>query len=723
MGFEKRERMKKILNKDLPEALCKNVGQCALGMLWRVLPNFYPPLHEINPHLVFSLSMSTTTPSRIKLIAQGGHNVIVYKEAEKLKAEIILNNPQGAGKHYKGLEVCIDGSADLSHIRSLSPEAQALHVDLCLAKDLEPVKVVLRKNARTLGDVEKVPPDNPSEKESEKQSLKSSSSPLHGYGIYYKDFVPSSGTIGISVYNLDLSFEKKRLFADLDFFLKLGEKVTIVGDNGSGKTTFLKLISGVEEYAYSGLVVIEGRIAYLPQHFEDVCGDELAIVTLLKSLYDPDIDEFLTKPYKAFSSEWLQELNTLGGHEIFKQANHIGLPTNLLKMPFKHLSGGEKTKVMLCALSILEPDIILLDEPTNCLDWRSIEWLESFLKNFDGGVVMITHDRTLINAVSNRISELSPHTKKFTHFRGQYKHYLKEEEKRRQRLIEERKHQQKELKKLTLKANQAKGKVKSRIVRSGTDRDKLSYNNKEQRAQKGVNRAFTQLSDKVDQLKDDLMDVIPERRHISFDFDDNPAFSASLLSIEVSNVSKSFERTLFSNVSFTLTKGDRLIIQGPNGSGKSTLMKIIMSLIEPDEGSVTISGNAKVGYLDQEQESLPLDKSPISLLKKDPSINATDANAITILCNYGIYTWHDLKNPLKTLSIGCRRKAQLCQLNMRGSSILLLDEPTNHIDFPSLEFIEEALLTFPGIIIAATHDRYFTEKVGTRILDLSDCKA
>jgi ATPase subunit of ABC transporter with duplicated ATPase domains len=400
----------------------------------------------------------------------------------------------------------------------------------------------------------------------------------------------------------------------------------------------------------------------------------------------------------------------LGGHEKFKQANHIGLSIDLLKKPFKTLSGGEKTKVLLGALSILEPNIILLDEPTNCLDSQGIEWLENFLKNFDGGIIMVTHDRSLINAVSNRISELSPYTKKFTHFRGGYKNYLEEEEKRRQRLIEERQHQEKELENLKLKANHAKGKVKTRIIRSGSDRDKLSYNNKEQRAQKGDAKAFTQLAEKVERLTDNLVDVIPERSQISFDFDDNPAFSASLLNIEVSNVGKSFKRPLFSGVSFTLTKGDRLIIQGPNGSGKSTLMKIIVQLIQPDEGSVAISGNAIVGYLDQEQESLPLDKSTISLLKDDPLIGATDKKAIRNLRNFGIYTWHDLKGPLKTLSIGCRRKAQFCQLIMRKTSILLLDESTNHIDFLSLEFIEDSLLTFSGIIIAATHDRYFTEK-------------
>jgi ATPase subunit of ABC transporter with duplicated ATPase domains len=159
------------------------------------------------------------------------------------------------------------------------------------------------------------------------------------------------------------------------------------------------------------------------------------------------------------------------------------------------------------------------------------------------------------------------------------------------------------------------------------------------------------------------VDVIPERTQISFDFDDNPAFSPSLLNIEVSNVGKCFKKPLFSGVSFTLTKGDRLIIQGPNGSGKSTLMKIIVDLIQPDEGSLAISGNAIVGYLDQEQESLPLEKSAMSLLKENPLISATDKKAIRNFRNFGIYTWHDLKNPLKTLSIGCRRKAQLASLS------------------------------------------------------------
>jgi ATPase subunit of ABC transporter with duplicated ATPase domains len=151
-------------------------------------------------------------------------------------------------------------------------------------------------------------------------------------------------------------------------------------------------------------------------------------------------------------------------------------------------------------------------------------------------------------------------------------------------------------------------------------------------------------------------------------------------------------------------------------------MKIIMNLTQADEGSVNISNKAIIGYLDQEQESMPLDKSAVELLKEDSSINASEKEAIKNLSNFGVYTWHDLKNPLKTLSIGCRRKAQLCQIIMRKSSILLLDEPTNHIDFTSLEAIEGALLNFPGIIIAATHDRYFTEKVGTRVLNLSDFK-
>lgn len=544
---------------------------------------------------------------------------------------------------------------------------------------------------------------------------------LYKNGIFYRELVTGK-TPEIAVRDLDLSFDKKTLFSDLEFTLLYGDKVTIVGENGSGKTTFLKLLCGVEEYPYSGSIDIEGRVGFLPQHFEEVDGNELAINVLLRSLYGEEIDEFLDLPLEPFSHEWLQDLNTLGGHEIFRQCSLIGLPNEILKRAFKSLSGGEKTKTLLCALSILEPDFILLDEPTNHLDNTGIVWLEAFLKQFAGGVIIITHDRSLINAVSNTISELSPHTKRFTHFRGGYKNYLEEEEKKRQRLVEERRFQDKELKKLKTKAAQAQSKVKGRMIRSGSNRDKLSYNNKEQRAQKSTTGLVNKLSEKAEHLSDSLVDVIPERSQISFDFDELPAFS-SLLGISVEGLSKSLEKHLFSNLSFTLIRGERLVIQGPNGSGKTTLNRILMGLVQPDSGTVSISGNAVVGYLDQEQENLALDKSPVQLLEGDPSIKAKKQISIRNLRDFGIYKWHDLKSPLKELSVGCRRKAQLCQIIMRKCSILVLDEPTNHIDFPSLEAIEDALLHFPGIIIATTHDRYFTEKLATRVINLSDYSA
>ncbi|QLL34639.1 hypothetical protein HG536_0H00130 [Torulaspora globosa] len=540
---------------------------------------------------------------------------------------------------------------------------------------------------------------------------------LYKNGIYYRELVAGKAP-EIVVENLDLSFDGKTLFTDLNFTLSCGDKVTIVGENGSGKTTFLKLLSGFEEYPYSGSIEIEGRLGFLPQHFEEVDGDDLAINLVLRSLCDYEVDHFLESGLEPFSHEWLQELSSLGGHEIFKQSSLIGLGDEILKRPFKSLSGGEKTKSLLCALSILEPDFILLDEPTNHLDKKGIEWLESFLKRYTGGVIIVTHDRSLINSVSSMISELSPHSKRFAHFRGGYKNYLEEEDKKRRRLIEQRRFQDKELKKLKSKVQQAQSKVRARIIRSGSDRDKLSYDNREQRAQKGTTGLVNLLTEKAEYLNESLVEVIPERLQLSFDFDELPAFSF-LLGITVEGISKSYEKLLFSNLSFTLIKGERLVIQGPNGCGKTTLNQILLGLTEPDHGTVSISGNAVVGYLDQEQENLPLDKSPLKLLEEDNSINASKQTAIRNLRDFGIYKWHDLKSPLKELSVGCRRKAQLCQIIMRKCSILVLDEPTNHIDFPSLEVIEDALLTFPGIIIATTHDRYFTEKVATRVIDLS----
>ena len=232
--------------------------------------------------------------------------------------------------------------------------------------------------------------------------------------------------IGIELSSVSLSFGKKVLFDDLDFSLASGDKVTIVGENGCGKSTFLRLLTGVD-YQCSGSVDFGGKIGFLPQHFEDYDGEKPSIQILLESLNNTDIELFLTQShYQFFSDEWIQELNTLGGHEIFRQAHLIGLSNDLLQKPFKQLSGGEKTKTMLCALSIMESDIILLDEPTNHLDLQGIKWLEDFLKKYEGGVIMVTHDRSLINSVSNRISELSPHTKKFVHFKGGYKNYLEQ---------------------------------------------------------------------------------------------------------------------------------------------------------------------------------------------------------------------------------------------------------------------------------------------------------
>ena len=289
-------------------------------------------------------------------------------------------------------------------------------------------------------------------------------------------------------------------------------------------------------------------------------------------------------------------------------------------------------------------------------------------------------------------------------------------------MIQERQHQDKELKILKQKAKEQEGKIKGRLLRGEHDRDKRSYNHREQRSQKGEANAHNRFADRIETLNDNLVEAIPERSKVNFDFSDNPADNSNYnLMLEVSNVTKSYTKLLFHDLSFTLRKGDRLIIQGPNGSGKTTLLRIIMNLIQADEGNINIT-TSNIGYLDQEQEGMPLDISAVDLLKEDPLIHASTEKAIKNLCHFGILAYHDFKSPLKFLSVGCRRKAQLCQIVMRKCPVLLLDEPTNHIDFPSLEAIEETLLSFPGIIIAATHDRYFTEKVATQVLNLENFK-
>ncbi|MBX9703149.1 MAG: ATP-binding cassette domain-containing protein [Silvanigrellaceae bacterium] len=519
----------------------------------------------------------------------------------------------------------------------------------------------------------------------------------------------------INVEKLDLSFGDKTLFDNLDFSIKNGEVATIVGENGCGKSTFLKILAG-HPLPCSGKITICGKIAYLPQSFEELDDDIPALLHMLYLENDNERFQNALNDNLLFSPEWVQSVKQEGVHKLLRELSKIGIDYETLKKPFQYLSGGQKTKAVLSALLKTNPDILLLDEPTNHLDLVGLKWLERTLQSFSGSVVMVTHDRSLISDVSHKISELSPQTKKFTHFKGGYKNYLEEQNKIRIRCIQKRQQEEKELKLLNAKTQKLQTTLKASTKRKSKDSDKLGFNARGERKQKGTSGVINQYKQKTNRLLEELTEIPPERTKIDFSFLEDDDMHSLFLS--ANEISMKYEEFLFTHLSFHIQSGDKLIVKGPNGSGKTTLLKILMKELTPFNGTISLSSQGRIGYLDQEQDGLSLDQTPIQLLLEDPQLTLTRSDAIHSLGKFGIFTYHDLNSPLNLLSIGTRRKAQLCQIVLNKPNILLLDEPTNHIDFSSLEVIEDSLQNFTGILIVVTHDRYFSEKIGNKIINL-----
>jgi len=500
---------------------------------------------------------------------------------------------------------------------------------------------------------------------------------LRGSGIQRRSFHEAAQ---VNIDGLSLNFGGKTLFDNLDFRLQEGDKVTIVGDNGSGKSTLINLIAG-KPYEYSGKIHTSGTIGHLPQTFEEF-EDKPTLDHLVEVSQNSQLIELLSTPFSKRSASWFQNFNSLGGHSIIRIFHKLGLTESHLKRDFFSLSGGEKVKVHLSGLLYAEPNILLLDEPTNHLDSEGCNWIEHFIKHHRGIVVMVTHDRSLINNTGSRIAELCPFTQKLNHFRGGYKNYIEQQIQKQKRSEELFEKQQKNINTLKKK------------------RDTLGY------------AASLQVKEKIERLKRDMAEVMPKRKAPKILFKQE---TKSSLFLDASNLVK---RPLFSGIGFSLRNNDRLVITGKNGAGKTTLLEIIYGLRNPDLGSINISSKAKIGFLDQEQKYLDLSKTPVELIDSQSHHFSSQGAIVGHLRRFGLYYEHDFFTQLQDLSIGCRRKAQLAQMIAEDVDVLLLDEPTNHLDLMSLEQIEEQLLSFPGIIIAVSHDRYFIEKIATKTLKI-----
>lgn len=515
----------------------------------------------------------------------------------------------------------------------------------------------------------------------------------------------------IKVEEVSKNFGGNPLFDQLTIDVHAGNHVAIVGNNGCGKTTLLKIMAG-DEQADSGRIIKQkdstiGFLHQIPNYPEltvtDVLSEAFAdVLTIQKQMQQLEqqmatteqMDELLAK-YGELQQQFEEADGYILHSKIANIASGLGI-TPLLNEPFEHLSGGEKTKVTLGKILLQEPNILLLDEPTNHLDLQAIEWLEGYLQQFKGTVIIVSHDRQFMNQAVDKIIEIEDEQAWVSH--GNYDHFLKEKEEKFNREFAQYEEQQKKIKKM-----------RDAIRRLRQWANEASPPNPDLYRKAKVMERMLERLEKVKKPR------VQKKMNLQLEVANRSGKEV----VRFENISKSYERTLFSAVDLDVYWQDSLAIIGANGTGKSTLLKMILETELPDEGRVQLGSAVKIGYLAQYLVDADPEARLIDVFREE--IMMTESEARHVLAQFLFYG-ADVFKKFKYMSGGERMRLKLAQLMQQNINLLILDEPTNHLDIESREILEENLENFDGTIIAISHDRYFLQKLFDRIAWLEEGK-
>lgn len=518
--------------------------------------------------------------------------------------------------------------------------------------------------------------------------------------------------IVLSCNNLNKSFGIDSILENVSFTVNEGDKVGIIGVNGTGKTTLFKVISGIYGYDSGDIYTSKDcEIGYLEQNtnfhsnntiFEEVLEvfkDLIDMESYLRNLEIKIAEESanpnssqLEKIMNEYSHK-LEEFSELNGYGYKSEAKGVlkglGFSDEDMDKPISILSGGEKTRVLLGKLLLKKPTLLLLDEPTNHLDSDAIEWLEIFLKQYRGTVILISHDRYFLDQVVNRVFEI--HNKKLKSYNGNYSDFVKLSAVEKE--IEKKKFedQQKEIKKQEESIERLKAYGREKHLKRARSKEKA-------------------LS-KVDVL--DKPDGDRKRARIEF----NPSVTSGNDVLQVRDVSMGYgERILFKDLNLDIYRGEKVALIGANGIGKSTLFKIIMNELQPLSGNIKFGTNVNVSYFHQEQKTLNLDNTIIDeIWENNTHLTQT---ALRSMLGAFLFENEEVFKKISTLSGGERARVAILKLILSNANFLLLDEPTNHLDIDSKEVLEEALSGYTGTIFTISHDRYFLNTVVDKVLVL-----
>lgn len=514
----------------------------------------------------------------------------------------------------------------------------------------------------------------------------------------------------LSCNNISKSFGTDVIIKSCSFNIEDHEKAAIVGINGAGKSTLLKIITGIEP-ADTGLVTLakDKTLGYLSQqqnlNSDNTIYDELlsvkqyildmeaqlrSIENQMKSADDTAL-ETLMKKYSDLNHEF--ELNNGYAYksEITGVLKGLGFAEEDFTLNVNTLSGGQKTRVALGRLLLSKPDIILLDEPTNHLDMESISWLENYLLNYSGAVLIVAHDRYFLDKIISKIIELD--NGNATVFSGNYTDYASKKAILRNMQLKEYLNQQREIKHQEEVITKLKQFNREKSIKRAESREKM------------LNKM--EFVDKPEILND-KMDIKLEPNVIS---------GNDVLTVD--NLTKGFDGTvLFDNICFQIKRGERVALIGSNGTGKTTILKLINGIIPADSGSIYLGAKVNIGYYDQEHHVLDPDKTIFDEIRDAyPDLNNTQIrNTLAAF----LFTNEDVFKYIKDLSGGERGRVSLAKLMLSNANFLILDEPTNHLDITSKEILENALNSYTGTVLFVSHDRYFINSTATRIIELAN---
>lgn len=492
------------------------------------------------------------------------------------------------------------------------------------------------------------------------------------------------------------------------FHIEDHEKAALVGPNGAGKSTILKMIVG-ELPADSGSVVLtKGKtIGYLAQHqlmdssssiYEEVKSAKAHLISMesqlrkieleMKDLTGSELDR-LMETYHRLTAAFERENGYAYESEITGVLKGLGFSEEEFSRPVSTLSGGQKTRVSLGKLLLTKPDILLLDEPTNHLDLNSISWLETYLLNYAGAVLIVSHDRYFLNRIVTKVVEVE--SGQVMTYLGNYSDYSSKKKMLRDARLKEYLNQQQEIR------------HQEAVI------EKLRSFNREKSIKRAESRE--KMLDKIERIEK------PREVNTDIHLTLTPSIVSGNDVLSVEHLSKAFPpKELFSDISFEIKRGEHVAIIGDNGTGKTTLLKILNGLMEADQGSFTLGTNVHIGYYDQEHHVLHMEKTIFDEISDDyPSLTNTEIR--NMLAAF-LFTGDDVFKRIGDLSGGERGRVSLAKLMLSEANFLILDEPTNHLDITSKEILEHALNEYTGTLLYVSHDRYFINQTATRILDL-----